>query len=465
MKEELIWLDEEADYCFLHEAFYYVMLQFIPGNFGIPNICDNFRFLKIDTDEDEGYFTKINNVIKEWERHFEERALGREKQIFEELLDKRIDELKDDEDKEAVLTIFKKNFINPYSSNVFFENPYAEVYPYVKDYLGLSTQGRKEFRKKLWKDCKIKRGRKDEALQDVAKIEKESGKFQRIFTFIKNSFRFLKLNERKISGDSKDNSKDYKINTKLTEMLESPDILMKRVEKREKAQVIFNAIIYEEMLEELKRDALMKLFNFIYEEKVSVYSFVEIPKQCADPYFVMDFKTITHKLTLEDLIRKITERSRDLLVDFRALSACLPSESLQKESSIVTFTNGVQRWVKRDATGEAKINGAMAYGKNAEIRNKAKEISRRILEAVNPEDFTKRTTRKLKEGKKLKNNTTKFSAKQLTNLVGEEIEKNHKKLLIGFAPYEKHKKGDGVAWVQEGLYDWCNSVFKEFRKK
>jgi hypothetical protein len=54
-----------------------------------------------------------------------------------------------------------------------------------------------------------------------------------------------------------------------------------------------------------------------------------------------------------------------------------------------------------------------------------------------------------------------LSARQLSHIVAKEIEGKHKNLLKDFAPYGRQ---DGADWREGSFYNWCNTIYKNYKK-
>jgi ribosomal protein S6 len=88
---------------------------------------------------------------------------------------------------------------------------------------------------------------------------------------------------------------------------------------------------------------------------------------------------------------------------------------------------------------EKRKGGLNSHKQNHPLKNKVQELCKKEL--------------------KIKNYS---SANQLCDQIAKQVEKNHKDLLLEFAPYQIYLN-DGGFWTKGTFYNWCNDIFKQFK--
>ncbi len=71
---------------------------------------------------------------------------------------------------------------------------------------------------------------------------------------------------------------------------------------------------------------------------------------------------------------------------------------------------------------------------------------------------TEELCKKIMKGSKIN------SGRELTKKVAQELEKNHKDLLLKFYPYKTNYK-EQTDWTGSNFYNWCNNIFKSFQEQ
>lgn len=92
-------------------------------------------------------------------------------------------------------------------------------------------------------------------------------------------------------------------------------------------------------------------------------------------------------------------------------------------------------------TSEKRKGGKNSAKRYDALKSKAEELCKKIM-------------------KKSKIN----SGLELTKKVAQELEKNHKDLLLEFHPYKTNYK-EKTDWTRPTFYNWCNNIFKSFQEQ
>ena len=115
------------------------------------------------------------------------------------------------------------------------------------------------------------------------------------------------------------------------------------------------------------------------------------------------------------------------------------NKSLKYELIAIKEENKTLLEYKSKYITEKRKGGLGSYAENHPLKNKVQDLCKKELERKNYP-----------------------SANQLCNEIAKQVEKNHKDLLLGFAPYQIHSD-DGGGWTNGTFYNWCNANYKKFK--
>jgi hypothetical protein len=329
MNEEFIGLEEIADYCYLYEAFYYIMLNIVPKKYKVNSAGIDIRMLYSEEVEkindcttvdfiEDTLLEEIYRITSQQDDKFNKQVVFLEEIKFYEILDLRIQELGESSIERVEIEAKKHSFQNPYST--------TKIRKKICQYLFMPQSSREKIKQILQA------------------------------TLLENEY----------NAETKNTSMKF-INIGVSA-------------KKDRAKSFLDAIFYEEILEAEKTKTVLMLLNFIESKKVEI-GLTKVQKSESNLNFIP--KNITQSINFEKLKTKIFKQNTNILVNFNSLKLAHSEFFKSKSRSFTKITNGIQHLMIKDNSLEYSKGGANSYGNTREIRSKAKEIGLRILRDQN----------------------------------------------------------------------------------